>query len=283
MQILWINLITDGAPALALGLAPPTPEIMRHRPFPAGRNIVAVEARWVGGCDGIRSVTRELCGIGMEGHDIARPWAVFDVTLNDWSETYEANFVYLDVPTVVLTALPEKRWRVYLRPATEESDLAADAAETLRAYAPFASFVDVENPTRFHCHTKVAARFRAGPVFLAGDSAHICSPAEGHGMNCGLQDAFNLAWKLALVCQGADPILLDSYEIERRPAAEMITQSGDNAERNLTMTDPLERASRNQGFREMLAEEKARHHEIVAETELNIDYSSSPYRHRRSQ
>jgi 2-polyprenyl-6-methoxyphenol hydroxylase-like FAD-dependent oxidoreductase len=238
VQILWINLITDGAPALALGLAPPTPEIMRHRPFPAGRNIVAVEARWVVGCDGIRSVTRELCGIGMEGHDIARPWAVFDVTLNDWSETYEANFVYLDVLTVVLTALPEKRWRVYLRPATEESDLAADAAETLRAYAPFASFVDVENPTRFHCHTKVAARFRAGPVFLAGDSAHICSPAEGHGMNCGLQDAFNLAWKLALVCQGADPILLDSYEIERRPAAEMITQSGDNAERNLTMTRP---------------------------------------------
>ena len=90
---------------------------MRHRPFPAGRNIVAVEARWVVGWDGIRSVTRELCGIGMEGHDIARPWAVFDVTLNDWSETYEANFVYLDVPTVVLTALPEKRWRVYLRPA----------------------------------------------------------------------------------------------------------------------------------------------------------------------
>jgi 2-polyprenyl-6-methoxyphenol hydroxylase-like FAD-dependent oxidoreductase len=235
-----------------------------------------MKTQWVVGCDGVHSTTREQCGIGMEGHDIAASWAVFDVTLKGWRETYEATFAYLDTPAVILTALPKQRWRVYLRPSSQESDLLADAAETLRAYAPFASFVDVENPTRFGCHTKVATRFRAGRVLLAGDAAHICSPAEGHGMNCGLPDAFNLGWKLALVCRGADSMLLDSYEVERRPAAEMVAASGDHAENNLTMTDPVERFSRNQTIRGMFAEDRARHHEIVAETELNVDYSGSP-------
>jgi hypothetical protein len=135
----------------------------------------------------------------------------------------------------------------------------------------------VENPTRFHCHTKAATRFRSGAVFVAGDAAHVCTPAEGHGMNRGLQDAFNLAWKLALVYQGAaDPALLDSYEAERRPAAEMVMQSGDGAERALTMTDPVERESRDQAIKAMLADAKARHHDVVAETELNVEYSQSP-------
>jgi 2-polyprenyl-6-methoxyphenol hydroxylase-like FAD-dependent oxidoreductase len=235
-----------------------------------------MEFQWVVGCDGVHSTTREQCGIGMEGHDIATSWAVFDVTLKGWLETYEAILAYLDTPAVILTALPKQRWRVYLRPTSHESDLLADATETLRAYAPSTSFVDVENPTRFRCHTKVATTFRAGRVLLAGDAAHICTPAQGHGMNCGLQDASNLGWKLALVCQGADPVLLDSYEIERRPAAEIVAESGDLAEGNLTMTDPAERASRNQAIRDMCAEEKARHHEILAETELNIDYAGSP-------
>jgi hypothetical protein len=139
------------------------------------------------------------------------------------------------------------------------------------------SFVDVENPTRFHCHTKVATKFRSGAVLLAGDAAHLCSPAEGHGMNCGLQDVCNLAWKLALVHHGAaDPTLLDSYEAERRPVAEMVTQSGDVAEHAQTMTDPTERDSRDQAIKATLADPKARHHEVVAEAELNVDHSRSP-------
>ena len=236
-----------------------------------------VEARWVVGCDGLHSPTRELSGIGFEGHDIAKPWAVFDATLQGWTETFEGNFVYLETLPVILTALPGRRWRVYMRPSSPESDLVAEATSIIRLYAPAVSFVDVENPTRFHCHTKVATTFRAGAVLLAGDAAHLCTPAEGHGMNSGLQDAFNLAWKLALVHHGAtDPTLLDSYEAERRPVAEMITQSGDVAEHAQTLTDPTERDSRDQAIKAMLADSKARHHEVVAEAELNVDYARSP-------
>jgi 2-polyprenyl-6-methoxyphenol hydroxylase-like FAD-dependent oxidoreductase len=236
-----------------------------------------VDAQWVVACDGLHSATRELSGIGFEGHDIAKPWAVFDATLQGWTETYQATFVYMEMLPVILTALPGERWRVYMRPSSAQSDLVAEATRTLHTYAPAASFVDVENPTRFRCHTKVATRFRSGSVFVAGDAAHVCTPAEGHGMNRGVQDAFNLAWKLALVYQGAaDPALLDSYEAERRPAAEIVMQSGDNAEHALTMTDPVERDSRDQAIKAMLADGKARHHDVVAETELNVDYSQSP-------
>jgi 2-polyprenyl-6-methoxyphenol hydroxylase-like FAD-dependent oxidoreductase len=236
-----------------------------------------LNVRWVVGCDGIHSPTRELSGIGFEGHDFARQWAVFDATLQGWTDTFEATFVYFGTPTTIFTAIPSRRWRVYLRPTSEESDLVADAASILRIYAPTASFVDVENPRRFHGHTKVATRYKSGPVLLAGDAAHLCSPAQGHGMNWGLQDAFNLAWKLALVHHGAaEPALLDSYEAERRPVAELVARSGDEAENTLLMTDPTECDNRDQAIQAMLADAKARHHEIVAETELNIEYSRSP-------
>jgi 2-polyprenyl-6-methoxyphenol hydroxylase-like FAD-dependent oxidoreductase len=242
-----------------------------------GGNRYHVAARWVVGCDGLHSATRDLSGIGFEGHDIVKPWAVFDTSLQGWADTFEGTFVYLDSLPVILTAIPGHRWRVYLRPSSEDSDLVADAASTLRAYVPSVSFVDVENPTRFHCHTRMATKYRSGPIFLAGDAAHLCSPAEGHGMNCGLQDAFNLGWKLALVHQGAaHEALLDSYEIERRPAAETVTKSGDASEYLLTMADPTERKSRNRTIKATLGDPKTRHHEIVAETELNVDYSRSP-------
>src|SRR5271170_2261211 len=236
-----------------------------------------VDAHWVVGCDGIHSPTRELSGIRLDGHDIANPWAVFDATLEGWTDTFETTFVYFGAVPTIFTAIPGHRWRVYLRPSSPDSDLVGDASWALRTYAPEASFADVQNPTRFHCHTKVATRYRSGSVSLAGDAAHLCSPSQGHGMNCGLQDAFNLAWKLALVHHGiAETALLDTYEAERRPAAELVTKSGDDFEDALTAIDPIKCDERDQAIRAMIADPKARQHEIVAETELNINYSQSP-------
>lgn len=235
-------------------------------------------AKWVVGCDGVRSVTRTLSGIEFVGRDRSDPWAVFDATIVDWPHSYEGNYAYLDEPPLILTSLPHQRWRVYLRPTSEESDLVADAASTLVSYLPAINFKDVSHPTRFHCHTKVAQRYRAGRILIAGDAAHVCSPSQGHGMNSGLQDAFNLAWKLALVCQGhAAPALLDSYEAERRPVAEMITASGYAFEQAQDITDPEQRRARDEELRAIFANPQTRHHEAIAEAELDIDYSGSPF------
>jgi len=258
-----------------VGLTPQADEVIAEIDHDGMR--YQVNARWVVGCDGIHSATRELTGIEFEGHKYAKQWAVFDATVEGWNDTYEGIFAYHDLLPIILTAIPGNRWRVYLRPSSNDSDLVADATATLRMYVPSASFVDVENPTRFNCFTKIAARFRSGRVFLAGDSAHICSPSEGHGMNTGIQDAFNLAWKLALVYQGVvDESLLDSYEAERRPIAEAITKSGDVFEQAQMMTDPIEREKRDQAIRAMLSDPEELHHQVMAETELIIDYTGSP-------
>jgi len=236
-----------------------------------------VSVRWLVGCDGHQSAARKLSGIELSGHDIAEPWAVFDATLVGWSDSYEANYVYLDETPVILTALPERRWRVYLRPRSPDSDLVTEAWSTIGRYLPATGFDEIANPTRFQCQTKVANQFRSGRILLAGDAAHVCTPAQGHGMNSGLQDAFNLAWKLALVCQGhCTPILLESYEAERRPVAVKIATSGEAAERAQTLTDPVERRARDDRLRAEFADPTSRHHEAVAEAELDIDYSGSP-------
>ncbi|MGH7242001.1 MAG: FAD-dependent oxidoreductase [Phycisphaerales bacterium] len=236
-----------------------------------------LSAHWVVGCDGIHSITRESQKIELTGHDITEPWAVFDTTLTNWTDVYEANFAFFDTIPVHLTALPDHRWRVYLRPSSSTSDLVADALGTVKLYCPNVRFDNVTNPNRFHCHTKLARQYRSGRVMLAGDAAHICSPAQGHGMNSGLLDAFNLGWKLALVCKGdASSAILDTYQSERRPAAEIVTASGDDVERIHFVKGVAERRARDAAIHAAFEADKPRHHEAVAEAELNIDYSKSP-------
>lgn len=236
-----------------------------------------IRAEWVVGCDGHHSTVRTLMGIDQDGHDILQPWAVFDATIPGWPWSYEANYAYLDATPVILTALPDQRWRVYLRPQSDESDLVADALATMQRYLPGARFDDVAHPTRFTCHTKVAQRFRSGRMLLAGDAAHTCSPAQGHGMNTGLQDAYNLGWKLALVCQGhCSEALLDSYHAERRPVADHVMASGDAAESAQMVQGRRARHERDVAIKTAFADPVTRHHEAVAEAELDIDYAGSP-------
>ena len=236
-----------------------------------------VSAQWVVGCDGYHSAVRELAGIAMFGHDITDPWAVFDVTLAGWPQSYEVTYAYLEEIPTILTSLPQRRWRVYVRPSCPDSDLVVDAASTIRHYHPNVEFEEVTHPSRFNCHAKVAARFRSGRILLAGDAAHVCSPAQGHGMNSGLQDAVNLAWKLALVCQGhCSPALLDTFEAERHPVAEQIVASGEAAEALQSERTEAERSTRDEMLRTAFADPATRHHETVAEAELDIHYGESP-------
>jgi 2-polyprenyl-6-methoxyphenol hydroxylase-like FAD-dependent oxidoreductase len=236
-----------------------------------------VRAGWIVGCGGYHSPVREATGIPMEGDDIEDPWAVFDVTLGGRTEDFETTLVYLEQTMVILTPLPDRRFRVYTRPKGEEDDFVAAAAAVLASYEPGTEFVDVENPRRFRCHAKVAARYREGRALLAGDAAHVCSPDQGHGMNSGIQDAVNLGWKLALVCAGdAAPALLDSYEVERRPVALEIVAAGEGMEAMGRFDGEEGRARRDAEVRTALGDPETAHAEAVAEAELNIDYRDSP-------
>lgn len=231
---------------------------------------------WVVGCDGLHSAVRKAAGIEYPGADIEAQWAVFDATIQGWQHDYDLVFVHLDIPPVILTPLPGRRWRVYVRPTSETSDLVAEAGEVVRRYQPDIDFADVENPTRFFCHSRVAAAFRSGRILLAGDAAHACTPSEGHGMNTGLQDAFNLGWKLALVCRGdAGAGLLDTYDAERRPVAERVVASGTDVETSQALTDARERAARDAELRQTFADPETVHHEAAATAEVDRSYPRS--------
>ena len=235
-----------------------------------------VATSWVVGCDGTRSVVRRLSGIAFPGTDVEAPWAVFDAATDGWDEEYDMTMPFFDRPLVILTSLPERRWRVYLRPRFDDGDLVAEATEVIKPYKPGITFTEVENPVRFHCHSRVAERFRSGRVLLAGDAAHAASPAEGHGMNTGLQDAFNLGWKLALVCRGeSNPGLLDSFEAERRPVATRIVASGDDVEAAQALTAEDERAARDAAMRNTFADPESTHHEAAAHAEVDRSYADS--------
>jgi len=236
-----------------------------------------VRARWIVGCGGYHSPVREALGIPLDGHDIEDPWAVFDITLAGRTEDFETTLVYLEQPMVILTPLPGRRFRVYTRPTGEDADFVAGAAAVLATYLPDQELTEIENPTRFRCHAKIAARYRNGRALLAGDAAHVCSPSQGHGMNTGIGDAVNPGWKLALVCEGdADPALLDSYEAERRPVAEEVIEAGQGMEEMGDFDGAEGRAQRDAEVRAALTDPEIAHTEAVAEAELNIDYRDSP-------
>jgi len=236
-----------------------------------------IRAAWVVGCGGYHSPVREALGIPLEGHDIADPWAVFDVTLAGREDDFETTLVYLEETMVILTPLPGRRFRAYTRPKDDGEDFVAAAAAVLAVYLPDQELVEIENPNRFYCHAKVAARYRDGRALLAGDAAHVCSPSQGHGMNTGIGDAVNLAWKLALVVEGdADPTLLDSYEVERRPVALEVIAGGERMEEMGDLDGEEGRARRDEEVLAALADPEIAHAEAVAEAELNIDYGGSP-------
>ena len=107
--------------------------------------------------------------------------------------------------------------------------------------------------TRWGASLKIADRYRDRRVFLAGDAAHTHSPAGGQGMNTGVQDAFNLGWKLAGVAAGImPPSLLDTYEAERRPVGERVLKTSDRLIRSLLLTNPVLRGLRELAVRALL-------------------------------
>jgi FAD binding domain len=129
----------------------------------------------------------------------------------------------------------------------------------------------------FGVNERKVQHYRAGRVFLAGDAAHIHSPAGGQGMNTGMQDAFNLAWKLALVEHGSAAVsLLDSYSLERSPVAEQILADSGRMTTAATLTNPLAQRLRNFLVHTVMGFAPARHAFADRLAEITIGYPHSP-------
>jgi 3-(3-hydroxy-phenyl)propionate hydroxylase len=188
-----------------------------------GKTMV-VTADYLVGADGGRSTVRGLIGAKLEGKTDTARWLVVDMENDELDSPFSSVHTHLHRPRMSI-ALPYGHRRFEFRIPPGESDEEALRPETLERligqfYPQGPRQARVMRARVYMHHSRIADRFRIGRVFLAGDSAHLQPPFFGQGMNSGLRDATNLAWKLAAVVRGqAGDALLDSYEAERRDHA----------------------------------------------------------------
>jgi 2-polyprenyl-6-methoxyphenol hydroxylase-like FAD-dependent oxidoreductase len=195
----------------------------------------AVRARYVVGCDGAHSAVRKGAGLSFEGAPYPQDFVLADLRV-DWERNDGGLYIFVSSEGL-LAAFPFQEPGSYRLIASRSGVVPAGAGDpTLDEFRAIASRISpfpmqLSEPrwlARFRLHHRVANHYRAGRAFVAGDAAHIHSPAGGQGMNTGIQDAANLAWKLALVLRGLAPdAFLDSYEAERLPVGRRLLRTTD--------------------------------------------------------
>jgi 2-polyprenyl-6-methoxyphenol hydroxylase-like FAD-dependent oxidoreductase len=206
-----------------------------------------IDADYVVGCDGAHSRVRRELGLTFRGQPYPQEWLLADVRM-DWNLREDAVHAFFrpDGLPVIFFPMRGHRWRLTLPFAGRRSEQAPTLAEIQRLTGQRVPRpVTVSEPTwlaNFRCHRRSASAYRRGRVLLAGDAVHIHTPAGGQGLNTGMLDAHNLAWKLALVASGRAPdALLDTYGTERRPVADEVLWLTHALVRYGTMTHPVKR------------------------------------------
>jgi 2-polyprenyl-6-methoxyphenol hydroxylase-like FAD-dependent oxidoreductase len=199
-----------------------------------------VFARYVAGCDGGRSAVRELNGIAFPGAPYEHVFFVADTEAQGPMIPDELNiYLWRNGFHLFFPMRGKDRWRVIgILPVgfqDRENLTFEDLIPAIRQEAGASlTFKACDWFSTYRIQHRCTERFREGRCFLLGDAAHVHSPMGGQGMNTGLQDAYNLAWKLALVLEGrAGDELLDTYEVERKAVAERLLGTTDRAFRLL--------------------------------------------------
>jgi 2-polyprenyl-6-methoxyphenol hydroxylase-like FAD-dependent oxidoreductase len=196
-----------------------------------------IEAKYLVGCDGARSPVRTALGLTFEGSTLERIFYVADAQI-DWEFGHDAGYGCLsrDSETLFFPMVGENRYRII---GTFPEDFDKPASEI-----PYTEIEQqIENDTKldldlsdvnwfsvYKVNSRAVNQFSVGRCFVAGDAAHIHSPAGGQGMNTGIQDVYNLAWKMAFVIKGyAGAKLLATYNEERLPNAQRLLETTDRA------------------------------------------------------
>lgn len=253
-----------------------------------GRGERTLRADWVVGCDGAHSLVRRRLGVAFDGEDYAQDWLMAEVmTDSPLRHDHFHVFAHTAAP-LPMFPLPEERWRIFVpevpRPASTGSRQPPTIDEIDRLVKQRGpAGLRLTDPTllaTFRAYRRRATAMRHGRVFVAGDAAHIHSPAGGQGMNTGFQDAVNLAWKLALVTADRAPsTLLDTYEAERAPIADSVLAFTHALVRTFAQPSPRRRWLRDRLLPLAAAVPAAERRYMTRLAQLSHSYRGGPLAH----
>jgi 2-polyprenyl-6-methoxyphenol hydroxylase-like FAD-dependent oxidoreductase len=248
-----------------------------------GHDEIVQPARLIG-CDGAHSSVRKQLQIEFTGQFEPNDWILADVRLAGPAERDALSIFWHARGIVALFPIGGDRFRVVAdagRAADTEKPhepTLAEVQETLNARG--LENLQAHDPiwlAGFRIHERKVEHYGKGRVFLAGDAAHIHSPAGGQGMNTGMQDAMNLAWKLALVTRGgAKESLLDSYSIERSAVGDLVLHNATRLTQVATLRNPLLQFVRNHVARIAGNLSAVQERFVASLTELSVSYPRSP-------
>jgi 2-polyprenyl-6-methoxyphenol hydroxylase-like FAD-dependent oxidoreductase len=202
-----------------------------------------IRARYAVGADGIHSTVREYAGIGFQGGAYDESFILADVHLTGDAPAEEVVLFWATAGLTVVAPLPDGSYRIVAPVVDAPEEPSADFVQRVldeRGHGVGSMVVtDVVWSSRFRIHHRVADSYRAGRLLIAGDAAHVHSPAGGQGMNLGIQDAVALADALVAVLAGGEDALLDSYSDGRRPVAQQVVSLTDRLTRLATLPRAL--------------------------------------------
>jgi 2-polyprenyl-6-methoxyphenol hydroxylase-like FAD-dependent oxidoreductase len=232
------------------------------------------------GCDGAHSTVRHGVGVDFEGSTMQSDFVLADAELDGDISATELTISWTRHGVLAIFPIIGNRFRIIVDLLDKGNAAAAGSTPTIEEVQALLdergwSDLKVHDPiwlSRFHINERKVRDYRHGRVFLAGDAAHIHSPAGGQGMNTGMQDAFNLAWKMAMVCHGAAmPELLDSYSPERSEIGRQVLRNADTMTKVAITRNPVLREIRNvaAGTLGKLAVVRERMAQQLAELDLN--------------
>lgn len=240
---------------------------------------------WLIACDGSHSPIRHSLGLSFEGDTLGADWALGDFHMTGSPYPLNEIFTYWhkDGPLIFFPMAPGRYRIIASLEPPKETTLAPPAPDAFQA------IIDRRGPggivlsepiwtATFHINERQISTYRTGRVFLAGDAAHVHSPAGGQGMNTGMQDAINLAWKLAMVCRGlsTNPSLLDSNDAERSPVGAEAIASAGRLTKIATIRNPIAQHIRNVIAHFMLGLSPVQRALEGSMTEVSIGYPDSP-------
>lgn len=243
-----------------------------------------IQARWVLACDGARSLTRELLQIPFTGKDLPKHFMMADLPATGPFNPHEGHAILS--PEGVMAVIPLKTFYRIIFDVTQQkvlNDIKVPDMDIFRALTkercafPIALGESLWSSS-FWIHEHIANRYFKNRVFLLGDAAHEHSPVGGQGMNVGIQDAYNLCWKLAMVeKKQMEHFFLDSYQQERYPVAKKIVNSTTTFTNLLTTPSLMLQFLRNQFFKFILKIEWINKKFSQTISQLNIQYQKSDF------